>query len=73
MIGALIQIVIYLLIVGIFWLAANAILGIVPLPEPIKQVVRIILILILCLIVIYALLSLLAVVPSMHLSLMPYR
>ncbi len=58
MIPALIQLVVTLLVVGVIWWAVTAILGLIPLPAPIAQVVNIILILILALIVIYALMGL---------------
>ena len=58
MIEALITLVIYLVIVGLLWWAATTILAVIPLPEPIKTVVRVLLIVILCLVVIYALLGL---------------
>lgn len=57
MVGALINLLIVLLIVGVLWWAVTAILALIPLPAPIGQIVRIILILILCLIVINALLG----------------
>ena len=57
MIAALINLLVVLLIVGVIWWAVRAILALIPLPEPIGQVINIILILILCLIVINALLG----------------
>jgi hypothetical protein len=57
MIASLINLLIVLLIVGVIWWAINAVLALIPLPAPIGQIVRIILILILCLIVIYALMG----------------
>ncbi len=59
MIDVLLSLVIYLIIVGLLWWAATTILSVLPLPEPIKTVVRVVLIVILCLIVIYALAGLL--------------
>jgi hypothetical protein len=59
MIETLIAVIIYLLIAGLIWWAVTTILGVVPLPEPIKTVIRVLMIVILCLIVIYALLPLL--------------
>lgn len=59
MIETLISLVVYLVIVGLIWLAVTTILGVVPLPEPIKTVVNVLLIVILCFIVIYALMGLL--------------
>lgn len=63
MIETLISVVIYLLIAGLIWWAVTTILGVIPLPEPIKTVVNVIMIVILCLIVIYALLPL---IPGGH-------
>lgn len=57
MLGALINLLVVLLIVGVVWWAVTSIIGLIPLPEPVGQIVRIILILILCLIVINALLG----------------
>ena len=59
MIETLIAIIIYLLIAGLIYWAVITILGVVPIPEPIKTVVRVLLIVVVCLIVIYALLPLL--------------
>lgn len=58
MIEILISIVIYLLIAGLIWWAVTTILAVIPLPEQIKTVINVIMIVILCLIVIYALLPL---------------
>jgi hypothetical protein len=63
MIGALINLLIYLIIVGIIYWAVITILPLIPLPAPIAQIVRVILIVILALIIIYALLGLL---PAAH-------
>ena len=57
MISALISLLITLLIVGVLWWAITQILALLPLPAPFAQIVRIILIVILCLIVINALLA----------------
>ena len=57
MIGALISLLVTLLICGVLWWAINAVLGLLPVPEPFGQIIRIILIVILCLIVINALLA----------------
>ena len=61
MIETLISIIIYLVIAGLIWWAVTTILGVVPIPEPIKTVIRVLMIVVLCLIVIYALLPLLHV------------
>lgn len=65
MIETLISIVIYLVIAGLIWWAISSILAVVPLPEPIRTVINVIMIVVLCLIVIYALLPLLHV-PMTH-------
>lgn len=57
MIGALISLLITLLIVGVLWWAITAVMALLPLPAPFPQIIRIVLILILCLIVINALLG----------------
>jgi hypothetical protein len=59
MIAALINLLIYLIIVGVIYWAVVTILGLIPLPEPVAQVVRVVLIVVLVLIVVYALLGLL--------------
>lgn len=58
MIATLIGVIIYLLIAGLIWWAVTTILGVIPVPEPIKTVIRVLMIVVLCLIVIYALLPL---------------
>ena len=59
MIELLISIIVYLIIAGLIWWAVTTILGVVPIPEPIKTVIRVLMIVVLCLIVLYALLPLL--------------
>lgn len=61
MVETLISVVIYLVIAGLIWWAVTTILGVLPLPEPIKTVINVIMIVILCLILIYALLPLIHV------------
>lgn len=66
MIETLISLIIYLVIVGLIWWAVTTILAVIPLSDPIKTVVNVLLIVVLCLICIYALLSL---VPAGHIQL----
>lgn len=66
MIEALIALVIYLVIAGLIWWAATTILAAIPIPEPFKTVINVILIVILCLILIYALIPLLGHVPRLR-------
>ena len=58
MIEILISVIIYLLIAGLIWWAVTTILNVIPIPEPIKTVINVLMIVVLCLIVIYALLPL---------------
>ena len=58
MIETLISIIVLLLVCGLIWWAVTTILGVIPLPEPIKTVVNVLMIVVLCLIVIYALVPL---------------
>jgi hypothetical protein len=59
MVAALINLVVVLLIVGVIWWAIEQLLPLIPLPAPIAQVVRVLLIVILALVIIFALLGLL--------------
>lgn len=65
MIETLISVLILLVIVGLIWWAATTIIGVIPLPEPIKTVVNVLLIVILCLVVVYALLPLVHLPPRL--------
>lgn len=58
MIETLISVIILLIVVGLIWWAVTTILGVMPVPEPIKTVINVLLIVVLCLIVIYALVPL---------------
>lgn len=62
----LISVVVYLIIAGLLWWAVTTIIGVLPLPEPIKTVVNVIMVVILCLIVIYALLPLVSSIPRIR-------
>ncbi len=59
MIETLIALVVYLVIAGLLWWAVKTIVNVVPMPDPIKTVVNVILTVIICLIVLYALMGLL--------------
>jgi hypothetical protein len=59
MIGTLISIIVTLIIVGVIWWAIQQILPMIPLPEPFRKIIYVLLILILVLIVIWVLLTLL--------------
>ncbi len=58
MIDALMYLVFYLVVAGLLWWAVKTIVNAVPMPDPIKTVVNVILTVIICLIVLYALMGL---------------
>lgn len=60
-IGTLITIILYLFVAGLVWWAARTIMNAFPIAEPIKTVINVLMTVVLCLIVIYALLPLLHV------------
>lgn len=61
MLGALINLIVVLLIVGVVWWAINQLIGLLNLPEPIPRVVQVVLIVVLFIVVLYALLALVPV------------
>lgn len=66
MIDLLINLVLYLVIAGVVWFIARAILGMIPLPEPFGQIINLVMILILVLVLIYALSPLLHSLPRLR-------
>jgi hypothetical protein len=67
MIGVLIQLIIYLVIVGVIYWAVTTILGVIPLPDPIKRVIQVLCLVVLVLIIVFALLQLIPEVGGIHL------
>lgn len=61
MIEMLVLLIITLLIAGLLCWAVTMILGVIPLPEPIKTIVHVLLVVVICLVCIYALMSFLSV------------
>ena len=61
MIGALIQILVLLIVLGVIWWAINRILGVIPLEEPFRTLVNVVLVVIVVIIAIYILLQLLGI------------
>ena len=57
MVETLITLVVYLLVVGLILWAVTTILNVLPIPDPIRTVINVVMIVILCVIVIYALLG----------------
>jgi lipopolysaccharide export LptBFGC system permease protein LptF len=66
MIETLVSLIVWLVIVGLIYWAVTTILGVMPIAEPIATVIRVLLIVVLCLIIIYALLPLTHVHVSLH-------
>jgi len=62
LIGTLIGIIIALLILGVIWWAIQQLLPMIPLPEPIRKIVYVLLVVIVALIAIYIILALLQAV-----------
>lgn len=61
-IGALIGVLILVVVAGVVYWAIQQLLPLIPLPDPFRQVVHVLLVLILVLIVLYVILMLLGVV-----------
>jgi len=61
MIGALINLLVYLLILGILWFAVDYAIKNLPVADPLARIVRIVLVVIFCLIIIGLLLSMIGV------------
>ena len=62
MIGVLIQLIIWLIVVGVIYWAFTQLIGLVPLPAPIGQIIHVLLVIILVFIVLYAVLQVLGAV-----------
>lgn len=71
MVSTLISLLIYLVILGLIWWAVTTILGVLPLPEPIRTVINVVLIVIICLILISVLMGLLPAGANFRLA--PWR
>jgi hypothetical protein len=69
MIGTLISIVITLIIVGVIWWAIQQLLPLLPLPEPFRKIIYVLLIVILVFIVLWVILTLLGAVGGVHVPL----
>jgi len=66
MIGALISIIVTLIIVGVIWWAVQQLLPLIPLPEPFRKIIYVLLIVILVLIVVWVILTLLGGIGGVH-------
>ena len=65
MIGTLIGIIITLVVVGVIWWAIQQLLPLIPLPEPFRRIIYVLMVVILVLIVLYVILQLMGTVTAM--------
>jgi cytochrome b561 len=65
MIGTLIGIIVLLIIIGVIWWAIQQLLPLIPLPEPFRQIIYVLMIVVLVLIVLFVILQLLGAVVSL--------
>jgi len=65
MIGTLIGIIILLIIVGVVWWAIQQLLPLIPLPEPFRQIIYVLMVVVLVLIVLFVILQLLGAVVTL--------
>jgi hypothetical protein len=70
MIGALIGIIVTLIIVGVLWWALQQLLPLIPLPEPFRKIIYVLMVVVLVLIMVWVIISLIGVagfsVPMFH-------
>jgi len=69
MIGTLISIIITLIIVGVIWWAIQQLLPLLPLPEPFRKIIYVLLVVVLVFIVLWVILTLLGAVGGVHVPL----
>jgi len=67
MIGALIGIIVTLIVLGVIWWAIQQLLPLIPLPEPFRRIIYVLMVVILVLIVVYVILTLLGSVAGISL------
>jgi hypothetical protein len=65
MIGTLIGIIILLIVIGVIWWAIQQLLPLIPLPEPFRRIIYVLMVVILVLIVLYVILQLLGSVVTL--------
>ena len=68
LISALIYIIIALIIIGVIWWAIQQLLPLIPLPEPFRRIIYVLMVVIMVLIVVYVILQLLGMAGSMRLG-----
>jgi len=67
MIAALIQVIVLLIILGVIWWAIQQLLPLIPLPEPFRRVIYVLMVVVIVLIVLYVILMLLGAAGGVHL------
>jgi hypothetical protein len=66
MIGALISVIVTLIVCGVIWWAVQQLLPLIPLPEPFRKIVYVLLMVILVLVVVWVILTLLGGIGGVH-------
>ena len=66
MIGALIAVIVTLIVTGVIWWAVQQLLPLIPLPEPFRKIIYVLMIVILVLIVVWVILTLLGGIGGVH-------
>ena len=67
MVEVLISLIIYLIVAGLIWWAASTIINVIPMDDRIKTVINVLMILVICLIILYAVLPLVGHIPKLGL------
>ena len=65
MIGTLIGIIITLIVVGVIWWAIQQLLPLIPLPEPFRRIIYVLLMVVLVLIVLFVIIQLLGTIVTL--------
>ncbi len=68
MIGTLIGIIVTLIVLGVAWWAVQQLLPLIPLPEPFRRIIYVLMVVIMVLIVVYVILQLLGMAGSVRLG-----
>ena len=65
MIGTLIGIIVLLILIGVIWWAIQQLLPLIPLPEPFRKIIYVLMMVVLVLIVLYVIIMLLGSIVSL--------
>lgn len=66
MIGAIIGVIITLIILGVAWWAIQQLLPLIPLPEPFRKIIYVLMVVLLVIIVLWVIVTLLAPLAGVH-------